>query len=222
MLLLALLAGCAGDTPLLSVPVSTVAASSSFTGEDGTSITLDHASATVSHLRLERPVTVTALDWLSPIATAHAHPGHDFDGGVAGELLGEWTVDFLAEATELGTAQVYAGPFATARLTLPAATSIRLAGTAQVDGEPVAFDFSVEVDQELTGLAFEHELDAEATAPHITLALDPAHALSFVDWSHEDTDGDGVLTTLDAELSNTTRFGFTATPTWQLSLEGSP
>lgn len=51
------------------------------------------------------------------------------------------------------------------------------------------------------------------------LGVDLAHALSFVDWTTPDADGDGALTEADGALANTVLFGVVATPTFTLTLE---
>ncbi|MCK6528291.1 hypothetical protein L6R50_12280 [Myxococcota bacterium] len=106
-LLAASLPGCAGEgrtlvaVPLAAGPASPAAA---FDAPGGWVVTLQEAWVTFADLQLEAPPSVTAtsprgvrraLAALSPLGTAHAHPGHDFAGSVSGEWLGTATVDLL-------------------------------------------------------------------------------------------------------------------------------
>ena len=132
--LLLLYTGCAADRALMEVPVSLLASGSQVETDEGVAITLDTASATISDLRFEAPAA-TAWRWSgwSPIRAARAHPGHDFAGDVAGELVGTWTVDLLGDDLELGNAACYEGTYASARLTLLPDPTVLLEGVAQVE-----------------------------------------------------------------------------------------
>lgn len=213
--LLLLAVGCDAGHTLLERPVRVAASPDRVTTDDGVAITLTQASYTLADLRFERPAdTTVALHWTSLfVSTAHAHPGHDFAGGVGGELSGSWAVDLLAGPTELGSALIYDGPYETARLTLPGA--VQLAGTA--DG--VAFALELVPDQDVTGIPFEVTVVPESSGPVIELAVDIGHALSFVDWTTPDADADGVLTTADGVLANTVMFGVVATPSFSLTID---
>lgn len=217
--LVLLAAACTADPVLLQVPVRVAPAADTFTvGE--VDIHLDQASAVLGDLRMERPEDDTArliAPWL-PTPAARAHPGHDEAGGVAGELVGSWTVDLLAGA-DLDTASLYDGPYATARITLPADGEVVLIGTATVRSVPRAFELRVTPDQEITGMPFAVTVDAEAPPAGLQVSADLAHALSFIDWSTPDDDDDDTLTTADGALANTALFGVVSTPTWTLSLE---
>ncbi len=211
---------CVDDRALLTVPVATSTSASELSPADGVTVTLTRAELTLSDLRMEGPAT-TALRWAPPrlIATAHAHPGHDFAGQVGGELVGTWTLDLLAAPVDLGAASCYTGAYATARLNLEPSPGVTLEGVATTLGGDVPFRFVVEPDQEVTGVPFEVVLDEAAPPEGVTLAVDLEHALSFVDWATPDTDGDGALTTADGSLANTVLFGVVATPTFTLNLE---
>lgn len=217
-----LLAGCAANRPLVQVPViaSTLPAAEIESGD--ALVVLTEATVTFADLRLESPPS-TARAWsFSPIAVAHAHPGHDFAGDVGGELLGTWTVDLLGDSVELGSASCYDGTYATGRLTLAPEPTVVIAGEAYVSETPIPFRFELAPDQEVTGLAFDAVIAAEDPPRQIVVSVDLAHALSSVDWYSPDEDGDGVLTVADAKLGNTVSFGIVSTPTWNLSLEDTP
>jgi len=213
-----LIAGCAADRTLLAVPVTVDAAAPSVTDDAGMAITLTAATYTLADVRFEAPAVTTAglSRWLSPVATALAHPGHDFTGDVAGELVGRWEVDLLGGPSALGRAAMYDGVYATGHLTLPAEGRVRLAGTAHTDAGDRAFDFEIVPDQPVTGIPFDATIDAAAPPEGITLSVELGHALSFVDWS---TASDGPLTVSDGVLANTVLFGVVATPSFRLELE---
>ena len=213
-----LLAACATtDRALLTVPVTLRGAAAEVTPVDCVSVTLTEATVTLSDVRMEG-YPQTAFRW-SPIPVAHAHPGHDFAGDVAGELTGTWTVDLLGGDTILGDAACYEGDYATGRISLLPDRATVLAGTATVDGMATPFRFEVAPDQEITGLSFETTISASAPPSGVHLSADLAHALSFVDWRTADADGDATLTTADGALANTVVFGVVATPTWTLAPE---
>lgn len=218
--LLPLLAGCAEDRTLLGVPVHVAPSSSTLELAEGVTVELTTASLTLSDLRLEAPAETASVrrSW-SLIPTARAHPGHDFAGAVAGELTGTWTVDLLGEDTPLGEAACYDGAYATARVHLLPEPLAVLEGIATVQGEARAFSFGLAPDQEITGLPFAVTLDADAPPSGITLSVDLSHALSFVDWTTPDDDGDALLTTADGELGHTVRFGVVSSPSFSITLE---
>lgn len=218
VLLLAL--ACVDDRALLTVPVATATSASELSPVEGVSVTLTRAELTLSDLRMEGPAT-TAGRWTPPrlVATAHAHPGHDFAGQIGGELVGSWTLDLLAAPVDLGAASCYTGAYATGRLNLEPSPEVTLEGVATTPTGDVPFRFAVQPDQEITGVPFEVVIDEAAPPAGITLGVDLEHALSFVDWATPDADSDGVLTTADGLLANTVLFGVVATPTFTLTLE---
>lgn len=216
----ALLAGCADDRALLPVPVTVTPSAAEVQPAEGVTATLTAASMTLTDLRLEAPAETARRGPILPfISPALAHPGHDFAGDVAGELVGTWTLDLLAGPTALGSASCYEGSYATGRVGILPSPSVLLEGTATTLAGEVAFRFTLEPDQEITGIPFAVELDADAPPAGITLGVDLGHALSFVDWATPDGDGDGLLTEADGVLANTVLFGVVATPTFTLALE---
>lgn len=218
-LMASLLVGCTADRVLVQVPVEVEPTPAELSTDDGTTVRLTAASLVLADLRFEHPATTTASLWraLSPIPVAQAHPGHDFAGGVGGELVGQWTVDLLGPGSELGVAGLYDGSYATGHLTLPAGGLVILEGTASTGSGERSFRFELEPDHEVTGIPFEVEVVPETPPTRIVLGFDAGHALSFVDWS---TPAAGEQLTLDdGVLRNTVDFGVVATPSYTLTLE---
>lgn len=214
-----LLAGCASGPVVRSVPVQFVPDTTAVKPGEGVEIALGEARLTVSDLRLERPAETSAMGWWpSLIPVAHAHPGHDFTGDVGGELLGTWTLDLLGDASELGLATLRDGDYASARLELVGDPELTLVGTATVDGAPVPFDFTLALDEAVTGIAFAVSVPAAGGATGMALGVDLDHALSFSNWRTDPGD-DGLLTESDGTLANTLTFGVLSAPTWNLTLE---
>ncbi len=219
------------DVPVFAGPLSPI---SSFAAGDGTMLTLDDAWISLTHLTLEAPpveasllppVFQDLLTPLSPLSVAHAHPGHDFSGDVAGELTGTFTVDLLSSAREVGTAHCYEGDYATARLVLDGASDgtgkpiARLGGVALLtNGASVPFDFSMALYHEITGIPFVYTLNAQTPPAAVNITVDVPALLSYVDWSTPDGDGDGLLTLEDGKLANTAPFGLVATPAYGISI----
>lgn len=192
-LVLVVMEGCTlGSRSALGVPVVAGAA-----GDAPPGVTWTEATITFSDLRLEEPPQATASWGL--VQAAYAHPGHDYPGDVAGELLGTFTVDLLAPDVTLGTADCYTGAYATGRVALTGTAAV-LAGDR--DGAP--FRFEIAADQEIVGIPFEVTLSGDAPPEAIALRFDPAAALSFTDWDAPET------------WQNTVTFGVVATPTWSL------
>lgn len=215
--------GCADGRALLSVPVQLAASASTFEADDGTAITVTAASLTLSDLRLEAPpeTAAAARSW-SLLGTAHAHPGHDEAGEVAGELTGTWTLDLLAGEPHLGDADCYEGETATARVQVEPEPATLLEGVAVVAGQERPFSLALAPDADVHAVPFVATLDADAPPQALTLSVDLAHALSFIDWSTADSDGDGRLTTADGDLANTALFGVVSSATFSLALDDRP
>jgi hypothetical protein len=195
---------------------------STLSPDGGGKVELTTFVVTFSDLRLEEPVSEGLTARLAPLvvpAAAWAHPGHDYPGDVAAELLGTWSVDLLAPDVALGEAAGYAGEFATARLVLGGEVA-RLEGTwTDPDGVTLPFRFVVDATQPITDLPFEATLSADTLQPVVVVRFDVVHALSFVDWSAGDEDGDGVLTEADGSFGNTVQFGVVSTDTWSAELQ---
>lgn len=223
ILLLSLPLSCVGESPtLMQVPVIfQPLTGSQLLLPDGSTLELSEARLRLADLRLERPVESQAWHWnpLKP-AQAQAHPGHEFSGNVAGELLGTYTLDLLGEPVTLGQAQLYTGTFATAQLHLPGDSQgevLWLKGTHQtLEGLLLPVELSLSLEYEVHGIAFEYELAETAQESSLNLSLDVAHMLSFLDWSIGDEDGDGRLTLSDPSVYNPLVFGVSATPSYQL------
>lgn len=215
---LLILMGCGTGRQTVEVPVRFEPAASALSLPDGVEVRLSEARWPVFDLRMESPASVAWLRWPSLLPTAHAHPGHDFSGGVAGELLGEWRLDLLGPAQSLGVARLLDGPYATARLHLIDDPPLVLEGEVERDGVTVRFVFELAHASEITGITFETTVDPEAPPDAIVLRVDLTHALSFIDWRTE-PGADGLLTLDDGAVENTLAFGVLSAPTWNLSIE---
>jgi hypothetical protein len=220
--LLVLVAGCAIDDRMsIEVPVQSGGVDlGPFVDEAGVT-TVDEASVTFSDLRLEEPPATGLTARLGTAlggTAAYAHPGHDYPGDVAGELLGTFTVDLLGAPDELGPAVCYDGRYATARVSVAGAFATFGGTYSPQGGAPVPFHFVVSADQDILDLPFEVTLDAAAPPDAILVTFDVGRVFSYVDWSEGDTDADGVLTDADGSFGNTIRFGAVASPTWAVAL----
>lgn len=218
--LLLAIAGCAIDDRLqLDVPIRAGGTGvTTLAAVDGGSVTLDEATVTFADVRLEEPAQTDVVAILTGYGAAWAHPGHDYPGDVAGELLGTFTVDLLAPETELGLAACYEGEYATGRVSVSGTVAV-LAGV-HTDGAGLArpFRFEVPADEDVIGIPFDAHLVAGNPPEAVVLRFDPKSALAFVDWTEVDSDGDGVLTVADETYGNTALFGVVATPSWSLTL----
>jgi hypothetical protein len=195
---------------VLAVPV----AGSTWVDDEGRTVELTEATVGLSYLRMMEPSAASELALFAPLwmgGLALAHPGHDDAGDVAGELPGTWSVDLLAEPTELGVASLFEGTYAEAEIDYAGPTV--LAGT--VDGR--AFRFEVEPTQTLTAIDFQAEV-AAGDALVLQLEIDAAWALSFVDFDADDTDGDGVLTEVDGDVAERILFGLHSNAGYALSV----
>lgn len=216
---LLVLGACASETRRsLAVPVEASGGEATFTAAGDVAVTLEVATVLVADLRLEAPAEEARALRLPGVRAAHAHPGHDFSGETTCELLGTWTVDLLAGTAVLGEATCLEGPLATGRVLLSGAPAVTLAGTAEVAGVPQAFRFEVALDEEVTGLVVEGDLDPDAPPVAILLQADPATMLSWADWTTADDDADGRLTLADGLLANTVPFGAVSTASWSLDI----
>lgn len=219
MLVLALL-GC-GDPPRrpLQFPIDVVPVPAAIALDRGVA-TLDEARVQIADLRFEG--VRQAARWTpSLVASAHAHAGHDFAGDVRAELLGSWSVDLLGDPTALGIADAYEAEIATASFQLGGDPTVELRGTWQDDGPVLPFALTLSFVEPVAGVPFSAQLDADAPPAGVTLRFDPAHALSFIDWTDED--GDGALTPSDGTVENTTRFGLVSTASWTFEMkDGEP
>lgn len=122
------------------------------------------------------------LRWLSPVGTAHAHPGHYVAGQALGQLLEQRVVDLLAATpTTLGTVEGVTGAYNSARIDLhPAAAdngeglgahTLLVSGQATRPGdEPVAFTGLLDSEQQIVGTPC--LVDIDGGAGRMTLAVD--------------------------------------------------
>ncbi|MBN1336711.1 MAG: hypothetical protein JXB39_12205 [Deltaproteobacteria bacterium] len=220
---LAVLASCSPESRgSLQIPVHLAGSDpATFVGSDGAEVRLDRALLVLSDLRLESPPTVARLRLPSPLRSAWAHPGHDFSGDTACELLGTWELDLLSDSgLDPGNATCLEGDLATGRVRLSAEPALDLAGEVTLEGgEKRSFHFEVFLDEEVAGIPIEARLDADAPPALLDLAASPATMLSWSDWSTEDEDQDGLLTLSDGALGNTVPFGVVSTASFTLDLD---
>ncbi len=205
------LAACAHDhRENLSVPAHAVGLDpATFAAADGVEVQLEGAWVVLADLRLE-----------APASTAAKHPGHDFSGDTSCELLGSWELDLLGDALDLGEVACLDGGLATGQVVLVGEPAVVLTGTATLpDGTERVFRFELALDDEITGIPMDAYLDAAAPPVGLELGVSAATMLGFVDWSTEDDDGDGILTTIDGLLGNTVPFGAVSTASYSLELE---
>ncbi|MEZ4320228.1 MAG: hypothetical protein R3F61_22305 [Myxococcota bacterium] len=206
-MVLLLLACVDGRDPVV-LPTTFTGSPASFALDSGT-VTLERAELVAADLRLEAPPVVA---WFpSLVASARAHPGHEFAGSVRGELLGEWSLDLVGGDQVLGAGQGWEGDVATARFD---AHGLILVGTWSGPDGDVPFDIALDVDRSIVGIDALLTLDA-SRPDGLALGVDLPHALGFVEW--DDTDGDGTLTEADGTLANTVVFGITSSTTWALA-----
>ncbi len=217
------LAACGGESRRsLEVPVHLVGSeATTFQGSGGAEVRLERAILVLSDLRLESPPAEARLRLPSPIRAAHAHPGHDFSGDTACELLGTWDLDLRsAEGLDAGSATCLEGDLATGRVRLSAEPALDLAGVVTLAGGAERdFHFEVPLDEEVSGIPIEVRLDADAPPSRLELAASPATMLSWSDWSTEDEDQDDLLTLSDGVLGNTVSFGAVSTASFTLDLD---
>lgn len=208
-----LLAACVPDRASFVLPLSVSALPEEvFVGEVRlTDLTVDIGLTAARFEAPADPSTVVLLQVLGG-TTALAHPGH----GLAGAVLGEAVFDGAVTeegAAHLGDVAFYEGRYATGRLALGEAT---WSGIAHTPMGPLPFALETPPPGEVLDIPFAHDLALDDAASTIVLGLDPSSALSWVVF--EDTDGDGHITSADAENLSTFPFGLTATPTWTLEI----
>jgi hypothetical protein len=137
---------------------------------------------------------------LSPIGTAHAHPGHYIAGNAKGEMLAPFSVDLLAGPTDLPAGDGITGDVrsATFSFAAPSAGPVVEAlaghvavteGTATKDAMTIHFALAADLadvertakDAEITGCTFdEAHIDAPGT---VTVTVKPRVWFNLVDFS---------------------------------------
>lgn len=203
--------GCVGEGRA-QIPLEVTAASADGAAFEvsGAQVELTTAAIGLADLRWQEP----------PLGAARVHPGHDYDGDVAGELLGSWSVDLLADAEPLGVATCYEGRLSTGSLSIAGEPlAAHLAGRLTPPGmASLPFDFQIALDAEVHGIPFEVEIDGDAPPQGILLTLSPAQMLSFADLAAGDTDGSGALDLADGALANSVPFGVVSTTAFTFTL----
>jgi len=214
---IALLTGCVADRPLRTVPVRLEA----YTTHPHLALDTVEISLLSVHLNGPAATSVRFVPLLGPVRTAHGHPGHGATGATVGEWLGPWTGDLLDGPHTLGEASVYAGDIATGQVTMGTDTRVQLVGTVTPDhsATPLDIELDLTIDHTGTTLPLVATIPEEATTGVLEVSVDLDTALSFVDWSTADTDGDGRFTHLDSAFADSLTFGITNSQTWALALE---
>lgn len=179
--------------------------------------TLLSASFTLLQLQLHAPSGQAR--WSPPqlIPTAHAHPGHDLDGGVAGEWVGDLAVDALGAEVVAGELLAYEGPVATAGLRF---RGVQIVGEHTIEGETLPVRFEHPEELAIEGLPIAATLDAASPPSAFRLRLDPAAWLGWVQL--DDLDGDGDIDADDGTNRNTFRFGVASNSAWAVSIDATP
>lgn len=180
---------------------------------------IEEATLALARVRLITPPEVARGPRPRLIRSAHAHPGHEPDGGVDGEWIGPATVDLLGDAAALGDAALWSGPYASGQLSF-GHPALVLAGTVAASASDAATPFRFELGavEEVHGLPFEVEVALIPAPAGLTLAADPMAMLGDVDWATADEDGDGALTLADGNLTNQVTFGAASLRAWSLTL----
>ena len=146
----------------------------------GYTVTLDRAEAGLGPVRffegepLFSRLTREVMGLL--ISTAYAHPGHYQEGSAVAELLEPRVVDLLAGVVPLGAADGVTGAYNSAEVTFgprPAldGAAIRLAGTAEKDGQRITFSATLTDEVKVEGVAFGASVDASTAKLRISLDL---------------------------------------------------
>jgi hypothetical protein len=142
----------------------------------------------------------TALAALSPIGTAHAHPGHYIAGSAMGEMLAPYSADLLAGPTDLPDGYGITGTIQSATFSFEPsdqgpmqgalAGNVAIAeGSATKDGKTVYFSFTAAMadvehtakNGEVTGCIFDAS-DVEAPGV-VTVTVKPRVWFNFIDFS---------------------------------------
>ncbi|NOZ86075.1 MAG: hypothetical protein GXP49_07395 [Deltaproteobacteria bacterium] len=127
------------------------------------------------------------LDWLDPIPTAFAHPGHYVAGEALGQVLDQARIDLLSEMPQvLGTATGVTGLYNSARVYLKPAGddtySVLVTGTATKDQDHVSFKGELDVEIKLEGLPCGIHVEP-GKAGGMVMFVDPRIWLKRVDFS---------------------------------------
>lgn len=206
MILLLLTLACESGRGELTAPLVIEASPSPAAG-------LLSASFTLLQLQLHAPAGQAR--WSPPqlIPTAHAHPGHDLDGGAAGEWVGELPIDALGVELVAGELLAFEGPIATAGLRF---RSVQLLGERQGEDETLPFRFEYTDELVIEGLPIDANLDATSPPSAFRLRVDPAVWLGWVQL--DDLDGDGDIDADDGVNLNTFHFGVASNSAWAVSV----
>lgn len=143
----------------------------------------------------------------------------DAAGNELGRIPGEHQLDLLGDSVEIeGATLAPEGWFELRGEILEASFS----GAVLVQSGELPFE--LELEDEADGRIFGGELSEEfETEPsEIEVFFDGLLALSFVEWTEKDTDGDGVLTNADANNGEALAFGLRSGLSWAADLQDLP
>jgi hypothetical protein len=220
-LLVVCLGGCLDGRRAVDVPADAgpLEALDQLSLPDGTTLSIATADLVFEDVLFEEPAVATR--WPALIRSAQAHAGHDYSGAETGELSGRYAVDLTAGITELGTARLLEGSFATARMQWPVdAPAAVIEGSATPPGAaPIPFRFVIQEERTVSNMPFLAEVDPDAPPAALQLRVDLARILGESDWSTPDQDGDGVLTAADGALDATIRFGVRTSAAYAWEIE---
>ena len=207
--------GCVEDRPLRLLPLSVAAI-----GESSDTHSLSAAGLGVSSVHLDGPAKTRATGW-ALVSVAHAHPGHGATGAVVGEWQGPKAVDLLAGKMELGTLGAYSGAVGSGRFALDSDLPVDWTGTLEhpESGAAVPFSYTTFLSHDTTTVPFTTTIPSNGSPGTLVLTIDLAEALSYVDVTIADSNGDGVLDSTDDAFVQSVQFGLTSASAWSLSLE---
>jgi len=104
----------------------------------------------------------TIIDRLLGIRVAWAHPGHYEEGDALAQVLDQVEVDLLADApTPLGLAEGVTGDYRSAQVGIRPldGRSLVVSGTASKEADTVEFTARLDLDIDVEGIAFDHDVD---------------------------------------------------------------
>jgi len=185
-LLAALVAACTASTgeerTSFEVEASGPDALETWTNEMGWDVTVTTAALSLGPVYFfeGEPLFARATIWdrLLGIRVAHAHPGHYQEGDALAQILESTVVDLTsAEPTSLGLAEGVTGDYRSARVGIHTPSpdapldghTLAVAGTATDGVETVPFTTHLDLDLDVEGIAFDHDVDGSPGRVHITV-----------------------------------------------------
>lgn len=166
------------------------------------------------------PLFARVLRQLTPIALAHAHPGHYQEGDALAQLIQTRVVDLLGEPLTLGRAEGVTGEYRSASVELVGSTTadatVELMGTATHGDTEVAFSGAVDLAQVVAGVAAD---DAIASGEgHVAVQVDLARWVAQIDFTAFSGSGQHTIEP-DTQAYNALVRGITATESFGVAWE---